>query len=51
MSQSRAELRRRIRDNRKKWIKRAIWFVTTVTIVSTLGTWLWDWTGTPGFLE
>lgn len=51
MSLSRAELRRRIRDNRKKWLKRAFWFVTTVTIVSTLGIWLWNWTGTPTYLD
>jgi len=51
MSLSRAEMRRQVRDNRRKWLKRAFWFVTTVTVAGTLGAWLWAWTGTPVYFE
>jgi len=48
---SRSDERRRIRERRKKWLRRALWFVATVAVAGTLGTWLWEWTGTPVFLE
>ncbi|HZG77322.1 MAG TPA: hypothetical protein VEZ72_15835 [Paenibacillus sp.] len=51
VTMSRAELRRRIRDNRKRWAKRAFWFAATVAAAGTLGVWLWEWTGTPVYLE
>ncbi|WP_158299543.1 hypothetical protein [Paenibacillus antri] len=51
MSLSRAEMRRRIRDNRMKWAKRTFWFVATVAAAGLLGAWLWEWTGTPAYLE
>jgi len=48
---SRTETRRRIRELRKRRLSRAFWLIAAVTAAGTLGSWLWEWTGTPAFLE
>gem|GEM_PF-2975855 len=35
------------RDLRRRWLKRIFWALAFVLLASTLGRWLWDWTGTP----
>ncbi|HZG84992.1 hypothetical protein [Paenibacillus sp.] len=51
MSLSRTVVKRQIRDRRRRWLKRAFWLLATATLAGTLGSWLWDWTGTPVYLE
>jgi hypothetical protein len=51
MSMSRTELRRHIQDNRRRWMMRLFWFVTTAAVAGTAGIWLWNWTGAPVYLD